>query len=109
MASSKEFLDFVLEQLSTLPDISYRAMMGEYIIYYRDKIIGGIYDNRFLIKPTASALKIIPNAQMEIPYNGAKPMIMIPDIENTELLTNLITTIYPELPNKKTFNKKDNK
>ena len=97
MASSKEYLDFVLEQLSTLPDITYRAMIGEYIIYYRGKIIGGIYDNRFLVKPTKSAQKILPNAPKEIPYDGAKPMIMISDIENTELLNRLIPCIYSDL------------
>jgi len=97
MASSKEYLDFVLEQLSTLPDITYRAMMGEYIIYYRGKIIGGIYDNRFLVKPTKSAQKILPNATLEIPYDGAKPMIMIQDIENIELLNRLIPCIYSDL------------
>jgi len=97
MASSKEFLDFVLEQLSSLPEITYRAMMGEYIIYYRGKIIGGIYDNRFLVKPTKSAQKILPNATLEIPYDGAKPMIMIQDIENIELLNRLIPCIYSDL------------
>ncbi len=97
MASSKEFLDFVLEQLSALPDITYRRMMGEYIIYYHGKIIGGIYDNRFLVKPTKSAQKILPNATMEIPYDGAKPMIMISDIENTELINRVISAIYNDL------------
>ena len=97
MASSKEFLEFILEQLSALPDITYRAMMGEYIIYYHNKVIGGIYDNRFLVKPTKSALKIIPGAKTEIPYPGGKPMIMIPDPENLELLIQLFNTIYPEI------------
>ena len=97
MPSSKEFLDFILAQLSVLPDITYRAMMGEYIIYYRGKIIGGIYDNRLLIKPTATAQRIIPNTTMEIPYPGAKPMLMITDIENTELLVKLFNAIYDEL------------
>ena len=101
MASSKEFLDFVLGQLSSMPDVTYRAMMGEYIIYYGGKVIGGIYDNRFLIKPTQSALKIIPNPQMEIPYPNGSPMIMITDIENTELLTQLFNAMYPELPKRK--------
>ena len=96
MASSKEFLNFVLEQLSQLPDITYRAMMGEYIIYYRGKVIGGIYDNRFLIKPTESALKILSNARIEIPYPGGKPMIMIPDIENQELLIKIFNAMYSE-------------
>ena len=101
MASSKDFLEFVLEQLSNLPDITYLAMMGEFIIYYRGKIIGGIYDNRLLVKPVASILKIIPNAAMEIPYPNGKPMIMIPDIEHPELLEHVFNTIYNELPEKK--------
>ena len=101
MASSKDFLEFILEQLSNLPDITYRAMMGEFIIYYRGKIIGGIYDNRLLVKPVDSVFKIIPNATMEIPYNGGKPMIMIPDVENTEILEQVFNLLYSELPDKK--------
>lgn len=97
MSSSKEFLDFVLTQLSALPDITYRTMMGEYIIYYRGKIIGGIYDNRFLVKPTAAAQRIIPTATMETPYPGAKPMLMIPDIEDTESLIKLFNAMFNEL------------
>ena len=97
MPSSKDFLDFVLEQLSDLPDITYRAMMGEYIIYYRGKIVGGIYDNRLLVKPTVEARKIMPNAQMEIPYPHGKPMIMIPDVENKELLKKVFDIIYSSL------------
>lgn len=96
MASTKDYLDFVLEQLADLPDIDYRAMMGEYIIYYHGKIIGGIYDNRFLVKPTAAAQRIIPDAQMEIPYPGGKPMIMVPDIENQDLLIQLFNAMYDE-------------
>ena len=101
MASSKDFLDFVLEQLSSLHGITYRAMMGEYIIYYRGKVIGGIYDNRFLIKQTPSALKILSNAPMEIPYPKGSPMIMIEDIENPNLLAHLFNAMYPELPDQK--------
>lgn len=101
MASSKDFLEFVLDQLSVLPDITYRAMMGEFIIYYRGKIIGGIYDNRLLIKPMPSALKIMPNAKMEIPYPNGKPMIMIPDVENSELLETVFNAVYDELPDKR--------
>ena len=67
MASSKQYLEFILEQLSNLKDISYRAMMGEYIIYYQGKIVGGIYDDRFLVKPTKSAITMMPNATMELP------------------------------------------
>ena len=98
MPSNKEFLDFILEQLSQLSDIKYRKMMGEYIIYYRGKVVGGIYDNRFLIKPTKSVLEIIPDAVMEIPYPNAKPMVMIEDIENQKLLVQLFNQIYSELP-----------
>ena len=76
-------------------------MMGEYIIYYRGKIVGGIYDNRFLVKPTVAAQKILPNAPMEIPYDGAKPMIMIPDIENRELLGRLFNAMFSDLTEKK--------
>ena len=105
MASSKDYLAFVLEQLSDLRRISYREMMGEYIIYYNGKIIGGIYDNRFLVKPTKSALSLIPNARMELPYEGAKKMVLVEDIDNKEFLEELVTAMYPELPTQKT-NKK---
>ena len=98
MASSKDFLEFVLEQLSHLDDITYRAMMGEFIIYYRGKIVGGIYDNRLLVKPTSGAKNLMPNAKMEIPYPKGKPMIMIPDIENPELLELVFNAVYAELP-----------
>lgn len=77
-----------------LPDITYRSMMGEYIIYYHGKIIGGIYDNRLLIKPTAAALRVILNPQTEVPYPGGKPMIMITDIENRDLLAHIFDAIY---------------
>ena len=97
MSSSKDFLDFVLDQLSVLPDIDYRTMMGEFIIYYRGKIVGGIYDNRLLIKPTESVLKIVPNAKMEIPYPKGKPMVMITDIENPELLEQVFNAAYSDL------------
>jgi TfoX/Sxy family transcriptional regulator of competence genes len=95
MASSKEYLDFVLEQLSGLDDISHRAMMGEYIIYYKEKVIGGIYDDRFLIKPAKSALNLMPNCPLEIPYPGAKKMILA-DIDNRDLLNKVIPLIYEE-------------
>ena len=98
MASSKEYLDFILEQLSELEDISYRAMMGEYIIYYRGKIAGGIYDNRFLVKPVKSAVSMMPNAGMELPYDKGKPMLLVDDIENKEFLRELFKAMYDELP-----------
>ena len=101
MASSKEYLDFVLEQLSELEDITYRAMMGEYIIYYRGKVVGGIYDDRFLVKPTKSALEMMPNAQKELPYEGAKEMLLVDDIDNRSFLKELIEAMFVELPDKK--------
>ncbi len=98
MASSKEYLDYILEQLSDLDDVSYRAMMGEYIIYYRGKIIGGIYDDRFLVKPTKSAMALMPDANLELPYEGAKEMLLVDDVENKVFLRELLEVMYPELP-----------
>lgn len=82
MASRKEYLDYILEQLSELNDVGYRAMMGEFIIYYRDKIIGGIYDNRFLVKPVKSAVKLMPDAEYELPYEGAKEMLSVTETDD---------------------------
>ena len=98
MGSSKEYLEYVLEQLSDLDDISYRAMMGEYIIYYRGKIIGGIYDDRFLVKPVKAAKALMPNADMELPYEGAKPMLLVEELDNSEFLAELLEAMYEELP-----------
>ena len=98
MASSKEYLEFVLEQLSGLDDITHRAMMGEYIIYYQGKIIGGIYDDRFLVKPTKSAKELMPDAPYELPYDGAKEMLLVEDIDNKEFLIELLDAMLPELP-----------
>ncbi len=102
MASSKEYLDFIMEQLRAAGDISYRPMMGEYIIYYRSKIVGGIYDNRFLIKPTKSAAALMPDAESVLPYGGAKEMLIVEDVENAEFLSELLEAIYDELPAPKT-------
>lgn len=101
MASSKEYLDFILEQLSELEDVSYRGMMGEYIIYYGGKIVGGIYDDRFLVKPTKSALAKMPEAELELPYEGAKEMLLVDDVENKEFLQELLEAMYDELPTPK--------
>ena len=98
MASSKEYLEFILEQLSLLDEITYRAMMGEYIIYYRGKIVGGIYDDRFLVKQTKSALALMPEAGLELPYEGAKEMILVEEVDNREFLKELLDAMYPELP-----------
>lgn len=103
MASSKEYLDFVLEQLSELDDISYKAMMGEYIIYYRGKIVGGVYDDRFLVKPVKTAKNMMPEAELELPYEGAKEMLLVDNIENKEFLKELLESMFDELsaPKKK--------
>lgn len=98
MASSKEYLAFILEQLSGLDEITYRGMMGEYIIYYRGKIIGGIYDNRFLIKPVKAAISLMPDSSYELPYEGAKEMLLVDNIEDKEFLVQLINAMYDELP-----------
>jgi TfoX/Sxy family transcriptional regulator of competence genes len=100
MASTKEYLDFILEQLSDLDEISFRAMMGEYIIYYRGKVVGGIYDDRFLVKPTKSAMEMMPNADMEQPYDGAKQMILVDDVDNRGVMYRLIQAIWEDLPNR---------
>ena len=101
MPSSKEYLDFVLEQLSNLNGITYRAMMGEYIIYYKGKIVGGIYDDRFLVKPTKSAITMMSNATMELPYKGAKKMLLVDEVDNKEFLAELFNAMYNELPSPK--------
>ncbi len=98
MASSKEYLDFILEQLSELEEITFRQMMGEYILYYKGKVIGGIYDDRFLVKQTKSALAMMPDADLELPYEGAKEMLLVNDVENKEFLKELIEAMYGELP-----------
>jgi len=97
MASSKQYLDYILEQLSELNDVSYRAMMGEYIIYYRGKLVGGIYDDRFLIKPTNAAKKLLPNAQFDLPYEGAKEMLLVDVTDDRQLMKKLIEVTSEEL------------
>lgn len=101
MSSSKEYLVFILDQLSEIPEISYRAMMGEYILYYRGKVIGGIYDNRFLLKPTKSAMALLPEARLELPYEGAKKMLLVDQLDDKALLSHLLQVMYEELPEPK--------
>ena len=101
MASNREYLEFVLDQLSALNGISYKAMMGEFILYYQGKIIGGIYDDRLLVKPTKTAKQMMPDALLEIPYDGAKEMILVDDIDNRESLCNLLKAMADELPEPK--------
>ena len=98
MASHREYLDFILEQLSALENVTYRAMMGEFIIYYRGRIIGGIYDDRFLVKLTKAAIARMPDADREIPYEGAKEMLLVDNVENREFLRELLEAMDGELP-----------
>ena len=101
MPSTKDYLDFILEQLSALGDISYRLMMGEYILYYKGKVFGGIYDNRFLVKITKSSAAMLPTASKELPYEGGKEMLLVDEVENKDFLRELITSMCAELPKKR--------
>jgi len=105
MASSKEYLNFILDQLSELDGISSRAMMGEYIIYYKGKVIGGIYDDRFLVKPTESALVLMPSISYETPYEGAKDMLLVNELDDRAFLAELLSAVYNELPEPKSRKK----
>ena len=106
MASSQNYLKFILEQLSELNDISYRSMMGEFILYYREKVVGGIYDDRLLVKPVKSAIAYIKNPSYELPYDGAKEMLLVDDVDNKEYLSGLFIAMYDELPTPKVKKKK---
>ena len=106
MASSKDYLQFVLEQLSELQEITYRAMMGEFILYYRGQIVGGIYDDRLLVKPTKSAISYMPTVTYEIPYENAKEMLLVEEVDNKDFLTGLFDVMYDELPTPKPKKKK---
>ena len=97
MASSKEYLEFIMEQLSGLDEISCKAMMGEYIIYYRGKIVGGIYDDRFLVKPVKAARELMPEADLELPYDGAKEMLLVDNVDDKAFLKELLEGMYDEL------------
>lgn len=98
MASSKEYLDFIADQLSGLDSVSFRAMMGEYILYYRDKIAGGIYDDRLLVKPGPAALALMPDAPREVPYPGAKEMLLVDNVDDRDFLCSLLEAMFDELP-----------
>lgn len=101
MASGNEYLNFILEQLSDLEEITYRAMMGEFIIYYRGKMVGGIYDDRLLVKPSEAAIDFLPEASYERPYEGAKEMLLVDKVDDRELLAKLFNVIYDDLPEPK--------
>lgn len=101
MASSKEYLQFILEQLSDLEDVTYRAMMGEYVLYYKGKIVGGICDDRLLVKPVKAARDLMPDAEPELPYEGAKEMLLVDEVDSREFLAGLFQAMYEELPEPK--------
>ena len=97
MASTKEYLEYVLEQLSEVDGLRYRPMMGEYLIYYRNRLVGGVYDDRLLVKPTKSALALLPDAPREEPYPGGRPMLLVTEMENKRLLQELLEAIADEV------------
>lgn len=97
MASSKEYLNFILAQLSDLEDVSCRAMMGEYILYYKGKIVGGIYDDRLLVKSVKSAVRYMPDAEYALPYEGAGKMLLVDHVDDQDYLTGLFKTMFDEL------------
>ena len=101
MPSTKDYLNFILEQLSALDEITHKAMIGEYILYYRGRIFGGIYDDRFLVKPVKSARELMPDAMLELPYDGAKEMLLVDNVDDKEFLFQLITAMYTQLPEPK--------
>lgn len=109
MSSSKEYIHFILEQLSELEEIACRPMMGEYLLYYRGKLAGGIYDDRLLLKPVPAARAMMPNAPWEIPYKGAKPMLLADNLEDKAFLAELLQAMYSELPAPKPKKKKQPK
>ena len=98
MASSRSYLDFVLDQLSGVPDVTWRPMMGEYLLYCRGRVFGGIYDDRFLVQPTPSARRMMPQAETELPYEGAKELLLVDRIEDRDFLAALVEAMIPELP-----------
>ena len=98
MPSSKEYLNFILGQLSDLPEITYRAMMREFLIYYRGKLVGGIYDDRLLVKPVESAIAYMPQAEHALPYEGAKEMLLVDNLDDRAYLAGLFEAMYNDLP-----------
>ena len=98
MASDKRFLDYVLDRLSGIGDISYRPMMGEYLLYDRGRLFGGVYDNRLLLKQTVSVAALLPDAPLAAPYPGAKEMLQVEDLDDRALLEALVRAVAADLP-----------
>lgn len=101
MATSKSYFEYILDSLSGLEDITYRNMMGEYIVYYRGKIAAMVCDDRFLVKPVSVAKRLLPDAHVQTPYEGAKPMLLVENTDNREFLSQLFIEMYEELPEPK--------
>ena len=98
MSSTKDYLNFILEQLSDLDEITYKAMMGEFLIYYRGKLVGGIYDDRLLVKPVKSAIEYMSQAVYSLPYEGAKEMLLVDNVDDKGYLAGLFEAMYDDLP-----------
>ncbi len=102
MATSKEFHDYVVENLQKAGEISTRKMMGEYLVYYQKKLVGDICDNCLFLKPTEAVLRLLPDADRGYPYEGSKTlMVVVDDVENTKLLAEVLSEMYKELPEPK--------
>ena len=97
MASTGQYLEFVLDLLGELDDVAHRKMMGEYVLYFRGKVIGGIYDDRFLLKVMPASERLLPDAQRAIPYEGAKEMLLV-EIEDRDALCDVVSAMWEELP-----------
>ena len=107
MATSKDFIDYIKEQLREVPEVTFRPMMGEYLVYYRGKMLGDICDNRLLVKPVEVAKTLLPDAEMQLPYDGAKtPLILVENIDDGEFLKELFEAMYLELPEPKSKTRK---
>ena len=105
MPSSEEYREYVLELLSGLEEVSYRKMMGEYVLYYRSKVVGGIYDDRFPLKVTPASERLLPEVQRATPYEGAKEMLLV-EIEDRDALCDVGSAMWEELPAPKKRKKK---
>ncbi len=106
MATSKEYMNFIMEQLSQAEGIANRAMMGEYVLYCQGKVVGGVYDSRLLLKPVPGVKALLPSAPMELPYPGAKEMLLVEELEDRDFLKILLETAAAELPAPKPKKKK---
>ena len=99
MASSKEVLSYILDQLSSVPGITHRGMMGEYLLYLHGKLAGGIYDDRLMVKPVPAARALLPEAPEELPYPGSKsPLLRVDCVDDRKRLSALFLAMEPELP-----------